>query len=74
MGHGSYEKALSPKLVDGSSVGMKDIVHIACGGAHTAAVSASGNMLYLKPLTRCSFSSAGGRYAVTGQKFRVVLR
>lgn len=74
LGHGSYEKALSPKLVDGSSVGMKDIVHIACGGAHTAAVSASGNMLYLKPLTRCSFSSAGGRYAVTGQKFRVVLR
>ena len=49
LGHGSYEKVLRPRLVDGSSVGMSNIVHIACGGAHTAAVSASGMVLNLKP-------------------------
>lgn len=44
LGHGTYENVLEPKLVDGSAVGMSSIVHIACGGAHTAAVSASGSV------------------------------
>lgn len=42
LGHGSYEKVVTPKLVDGRAVGMENIVHIAAGGAHTAAVSAAG--------------------------------
>jgi hypothetical protein len=33
---------VTPKLVDGRAVGMENIVHIAAGGAHTAAVSAAG--------------------------------
>ena len=35
--------------MDGSSVGMSSIVHIACGGAHTAAVSLSGMVPSLTP-------------------------
>lgn len=33
---------MTPRLVDGRAVGMENIVHIAAGGAHTAAVSAAG--------------------------------
>ncbi len=48
LGLGTFERVLEPKQVELLSLDMQKMVHIAAGGAHTAAVSESGKTLNLK--------------------------
>jgi hypothetical protein len=48
LGLGTFERILEPKQVELLSLDMQKMVHIAAGGAHTAAVSESGKTLNLK--------------------------
>ncbi|CAM6018832.1 unnamed protein product [Sphagnum balticum] len=44
LGLGTFERVLEPKQVELLSLDMQKMVHIAAGGAHTAAVSESGDI------------------------------
>ncbi len=48
LGLGTFERVLEPKQVELLSLDMQKMVHIAAGGAHTAAVSESGKTANLK--------------------------
>ncbi|KAL3696795.1 hypothetical protein R1sor_010871 [Riccia sorocarpa] len=43
LGHGSYTKELSPRKLTGQEW-VDDVIHIAAGGSHTAAITSSGDL------------------------------
>ena len=50
LGHGNKTSCDRPRVIE--ALRGKDIIFIACGGAHSAAITATGNHLVVKNLIR----------------------
>ena len=62
LGHGNKTSADRPRVIE--ALRGKDISYIACGGAHSAAITATGN---LKPVNKVC------RFCLTGQVLKIIL-